>query len=101
MYRFRIDRTCSTAEIRFAENKGDAADAAHCFAELFSVGKLVQCNNDLENELLECALTSSTERWRDCCCLKKSEDYEAFDRVLAEAVTRIPLPIFSYCLITA
>ncbi len=29
---------------------------------------------------------------------EKPDDYEAFDRVLAEAVARIPLPIFSYCL---
>ena len=29
---------------------------------------------------------------------EKPEDYEAFERVLAEAVARIPLTIFSYCL---
>ncbi|MEZ6040125.1 MAG: transposase [Planctomycetaceae bacterium] len=27
---------------------------------------------------------------------EKPEDYEAFERVLEEAVTRVPLPIFSY-----
>ena len=32
---------------------------------------------------------------------KKPEDYKTFERVLHEAVARIPLPIFSYILMSA